>query len=244
MTALNRERAGHGHRRPIRQGDRRCHRPARLDRRAPARSSTPHGARAVTFTGRLAHHRQRGVADARAGRRHRRERSPGHLRPAAHRSGVTAPVPADHRGPGTLRARPVDRHARSTVASRPRAGHGAAQPPVVDVELPRPAGAAAARRTTAGQMAVPRRGADRGRRGDGRTRPSCPGRGALGRPSRGRAPHVSAAARSARPARRRGHRCRPRRQRHGPRPTGRRTRVAPGRGVPPATPRTTPPASP
>ena len=78
---------------------------------------------------------------------------------AADRARRPAPLPPGHRGPGPLRARPVDRHARPRPAPRPRPDRGPGQPAVADVELPRPPGAAGARRG-----AATRRGRSRPRR--------------------------------------------------------------------------------
>ena len=72
------------------------------------------------------------------------------------------------------------------------------------------------------RLAVRRRGADGGRRRDGRAGPCGASGDPLGRSCGGRASDVSAAARPARSAGCRGHRCRPGRQRHGARAVGRR----------------------
>ena len=171
------------------------------------------GAVAVAGPRRVADDGERGVADAGRGRCDRGPRAARDLRRPARRPRRAAPLPPRHGGARSLRARPVDGHARPGAAARPRPGGGPRQPSVAHEQLPRPAGSARARCGAARAVAVPARGPHGRRRRDGRPRPRRPGRGAARRPGRRRAPDVPTPARPPRAARRGGDRGRPRRRR-------------------------------
>ncbi len=133
--------------------------------------------RAVEVSRCVADDGQRGMADIDIGRRDRCPWPSGNVRAATDRPRLASALPPSDGGPGSFRARPLDRHPAIVVAAGPRPGRRQDQPSVADIELPRQPSAARARSTAAGRVAVPRRGADSRRRRDGRAGSRRPSRG-------------------------------------------------------------------
>ena len=125
-------------------------------RRPGRRNATADGARVVAIARRLTDDRQRGVADPHLGRGDRRPRQAGHVRAPTDRARHAEALSPGHRGPRSLRARPVDRYTAIVAAPRSRPGCRQGQSPVADIELPRPSGAPGARSPARRRMAVPR----------------------------------------------------------------------------------------
>ena len=170
-------------------------------RRSCRRHALADRARTVEVAGRLTDDGQRGVADTDGGRCDRCPRPTGHVRATADRAGFTASLPSGHGGARPLCTRPFHRHSPIGVATGSRPGRCQGQPPVVDVELPRPSGAATTRGAPHRRLAVQGRSHHGRRRGDGCPRPRRPGDRPPRRSRDSRTSYVPAVARSARRAR-------------------------------------------
>ena len=211
----DRRRDRGGWRRPQLEGHRGRHRPHDLRRSSRRRITSADGPRPRPPARRLADDRERRLAQSRRRRCDRDQGTQRHPRATTEGSRAAASLSTGDGGPRALRARSVVGHPRPGATARPRADHRPHEPPVADVELPRPSGAAGARSRAHRAVAVPTGGDDRRRRGDGRARSRRPVRAPPRRPGRRRAPHVPADARPARAARVRSDR--DRRRRRGPR---------------------------